>query len=279
MARTIYLLVAFDGTDFHGWQRQPGVRTVQDVLEQAVRRVVRHDLAIFGSGRTDTGVHAVGHVNSFSTTCTMPVDRLRHAIGSRLPTDLSIVAVRDVHPHFHATISAHSKLYRYRVFHSPNRPVEHLVQRYAYHWWHNADIDLMRQAARHMVGEMDFTAMAATGVVRQTMVRTVLRLDVHRHRDEIRFDVEGTGFLHHQVRNMVGTLLNVGRGMWPPDHVRTIMESRDRTKAGPTAPAHGLCLQWVRYPPHVLRPPEGEPRTADVPPSTDPTKNATTEPA
>jgi tRNA pseudouridine38-40 synthase len=256
VSRTLYLLVAFDGTDFHGWQKQPGVRTVQEVLEDSLRRVLRHPVALFGCGRTDAGVHALGHVNSVATDCTLPVDKLLHAIGSRLPADVSLIAVREVHPAFHATLSATSKLYRYRIHHGPSRPVEHLAQRYAYHVWRPLDIDAMRAASRFFIGEMDFTSMAATGTVRRTMVRTVLRVDIEKHREEIRFDVEGKGFLHHQVRNMVGTMLNVGCGMWQPEYVRDILAGRDRSRAGPCVPAHGLCLMWVRYPPELLRPTE-----------------------
>ncbi len=252
--RIIYLVVAFDGTDFHGWQKQPGVRTVQEVLEDSVRRVVRHPLSVFGCGRTDAGVHALAHVNSFATTCPLAVDKMRHAIASRLPNDLSVVTVRDVRSDFHATTSALSKLYRYRIHYGKSRPVEHLTQRYTYHIWQPLDLDAMREAAKYFVGEMDFTAMAATGTRRQTMVRTVLRFDIEKHFDEIRFDVEGKGFLHNQVRNMVGTLLSVGRGQFKPEFVREILESKDRTKGGRCVPAHGLCLMWVRYPPDVFQP-------------------------
>lgn len=249
------MLTAFDGTDFHGWQAQPGVRTVQEVLQGAVVRVVRHPVVLYGSGRTDAGVHAAGHVTSFRTTHRMPVDRMIHAIGSRLPKDLSIREVRSVHPEFHATTSATSKLYRYRLFATHRRPVNQLAQRYAYHVWHKLDVDRLRDGARHFVGTMDFTAMAATGTVRTTMVRTVIRCDIDRHGDEIRMDVEGDGFLHHQVRNMVGTLIEVGRGHWEPDYVREIIDGCDRSKGGPTAPAHGLSLQWVKYPGWLLREP------------------------
>ncbi|MGB2987706.1 MAG: tRNA pseudouridine(38-40) synthase TruA [Phycisphaerae bacterium] len=266
MRRTIYLLVAYDGTEFHGWQRQLGVRTVQEVLEQAVRRVVRHQVDLIGSGRTDTGVHAAGHVNSFVTTCELEPDRMRHAIGSRLPKDVSIAALREVHPDFGARRSAISKLYRYRIYNARGRPVEHQVHLYTYHFWQPLDVDRMRAAARHFLGERDFTAVAATGTERLSTVRTVLRCDVERHMDEIRIDIEGTGFLYKQVRRMVGTLVNVGRGQWEPDRVAEILESRDRTKAGPTTPARGLCMQWVRYPPHLLTLPTrtGEGDTAHV---------------
>ena len=254
MLRTIYLLVAYDGTDFHGWQNQPGWRTVQSVLEQSLRRVVRHDLEVIGCGRTDAGVHAAGHVNSFTTTCEIPVDRLRHAIGSRLPEDIAIVDVRHVHPTFSARRSAISKLYRYRIHNARGRPVERRTQRSTYHYWHPLDVERMQAAARHFVGEKDFRAMTPKRTIRESMVRDVLRCDIERHHAEVRIDVEGTGFLYNQVRNMVGTLVEVGRGYWRPEHVAEILDSRDRSNAGPTAPARGLCLQWVRYPPQVLRP-------------------------
>ncbi len=257
MQRTICLLTAYDGTEFHGWQRQPGLRTVQGVLEAAIRRVVRHDVDLIGSGRTDAGVHAAGHVSNFVTTCTIPVDRLRHALGSRLDADVAVLRAREVNPAFNATRSASSKLYRYRVYNSITRPVEWTAQRYVYHCWQALNIERMRAAGRCFVGEMDFSAMTPQRTVRESMVRRVLRCDVERSLDEIRIDVEGTGFLYNQVRTMVGVLLDVGRGRWDPDYVREIIGSRDRSRAGTTAEAKGLCLQWVRYPARLLRPADG----------------------
>jgi len=259
MLRTIALWVAFDGTEFHGWQDQLGPRTVQDEVQQVLRRVVRHPVSLLGSGRTDAGVHAAGHVSSFVTTCELPADRLLHALASRLPEDISIVALREVHSEFHATRSALSKLYRYRVHAAVGRPVEAGVQAHVHHFWEPLDVERMRSAARSFVGTMDFAALAAKGDQRETTVRTVFRCDVERHLDEIRIDVEGDGFLYKQVRTMAGTLLNVGRGHWEPRHVVSILESRDRAQAGPTAPAQGLCLEWVRYPAHLLRPSDPEP--------------------
>jgi tRNA pseudouridine38-40 synthase len=254
MVRNIAMCVAYDGTEFYGWQDQPELRTVQSVLEQAVRRAVRHQVSLTGSGRTDRGVHAAGHVSSFPTTNCLPVERLQHSIGARLPKDISIVSLRDVRADFHATRSATSKLYRYRIYNTAGRPVEIHVQQYAYHFWHHLDVDRMREAARLFVGTQDFAAMAGKGAPRQTTVRTVLRCDVERHFDEVRIDVEGDGFLYKQVRNMAGTLIAVGRGQWEPQRVSCILDSRDRANAGATAPARGLCLQWVRYPAEVLRP-------------------------
>jgi len=252
--RTIALWVAYDGTEFHGWQNQPELRTVQSVLEQALRRVVRHQVDLLGSGRTDTGVHAAGHVSSFRTTCDLDVERFRHAVGSRLPKDVSIIGVRHVHSDFHATRSAISKLYRYRIHNAPGRPVESATHGHTYHFWESLDVERMREGARHFIGEKDFAAMAGKGGnVRETTVRTVLRCGVERHRDEIRIDVEGTGFLYKQVRTMVGTLINVGRGQWAPQRVAEVLAGAERSDAGPTVPARGLCLRWVKYPARLLR--------------------------
>jgi len=252
MDRNVSLVVAFEGTGYHGFQTQPGLRTVQETLEAAIRRAVRHPVSLIGSGRTDAGVHAAGHVSNFHTTCSLDSRKLAHSIGSRLPKDLSIVALRDVKPEFHATRGATSKLYRYRIFNAPHRPAGQLIHRYVYHYWNPLNVKAMKAGATHFVGEMDYSAMAATGTVRATMVREVLRCDVERHCDEIRIDVEGTGFLWKQVRTMVGTLMDVGRGRWEPDHVAKILASCDRKEGGPTAPARGLCLRWVRYPPELF---------------------------
>lgn len=258
MQRTIYMLVAYDGSDFHGWQNQLELRTVQGVVEQALRRVVRHRVDLIGTGRTDAGVHAAGHVSHFVTTCQLPTARMRHAIGSRLPKDVSIVALREVHPEFNARRSAISKLYRYRIHNASGRPVQGRSHRYTYHFWHALDLDRLRAAAPYFLGKKDFSAMAAAGCTRESMIREVLRCDVERHLDEIRIDVEGTGFLYKQVRTMVGTLIDVGQGRWEPEHVAEILDSRKRSEAGPTVPALGLCFQWVRYPPRLLVPPNPE---------------------
>ena len=140
--------IAYDGTDFHGWQQQEGLRTVQGVLEDALRRVCRHPLSLVGSGRTDAGVHARGQVASLETTCVLPVDKIRYAAGARLPDDVTVLDVAEAHPRFHATHSAVSKLYRYRIHNVTHKPVAGLTQRYVYHFWKALDLELMQQAAR-----------------------------------------------------------------------------------------------------------------------------------
>lgn len=264
MERNIRLMIAYDGTDFHGWQRQPGQRTVQETITQTAMRVARHPIKLQGSGRTDAGVHARGQVANFVTTCALPVENLRRAMQSRLPDDVSIRWADEVHRDFDASQSAESKLYRYRIHCGRDRPVDRKSQRYAYHCWMPLDLARMQAAAGSFLGEHDYSAFAGAGCVRESYVRRVLRCDIHQHFDEVRIDVEGTGFLYNQVRIMVGTLIEIGRGHWEPQRVTEILASRDRRCAGPTAPAHGLCLEWVRYPAQLLQPADFAARVAET---------------
>jgi len=230
------------------------VRTVEGVLTLAAVQALGHPVTLRGSGRTDSGVHAAGQVANLRTDVNMPAESIRKSINARLSDDVAILHTSDVAFAFDATQSAVSKLYRYRIHQHSQRPVRQHRRRFVYHCWRKLDVERMRSAARHFVGEHDFSSMTAAGCQRHNYVRTVLRCDAHRHLHEIRVDVRGTGFLYRQVRNMVGTLIEVGRGHWPPEAVADILASRDRSRAGPTAPAHGLCLQWVEYPPVLLSP-------------------------
>lgn len=247
--RTIRLTVAYDGTDYHGWQRQiDGLPTVQGTLEPIIARVVDHPVDLCAAGRTDAGVHALGQTVHFRTESPIPTENIRRAVDSRLPRDIVLLNASDAPAGFHATRSAVGKLYRYCLHHSSLRPT--LRARFVWHWWRELDDDRLRAAAAHLVGRHDFSAFESSGgTPRLTKVRTIFRLDVAREGDEVRIDVEGDGFLYNMVRNIVGTLLEVGRGHRPVDWVAQALASRDRTKAGPTAPPQGLCLMWVKYPP------------------------------
>jgi tRNA pseudouridine38-40 synthase len=270
MIRNIKMVLAYDGAGFHGWQRQPNMRTVQGCLETAVARIVRHPIAIIGAGRTDAGVHARGQTANFLTTCAIPTHSLFRAIGARIPMDMTIEDLREAPLPFHAQFSALRKRYRYRIFAASRRPVGSLAQRYAYHFWHPLDVDRLRAAAAVLVGTHDFTSFASKGNERIHNVRRITQLEVSRHEQEIRFDVEGTGFLYNQVRNMVGTLLEIGRGHWPVERMAEILAARDRSTAGHSAPAHGLCMMWILYDLPGLRREEAEgiardPSLADEP--------------
>jgi tRNA pseudouridine38-40 synthase len=247
MMQNLKLTLAYDGTDFHGWQFQPDLRTVQGCLEQALRRVLRHQVVVIGCSRTDAGVHAAGHVANFYTTNPAPTQAIFRSLGSRLPKDMTTLHLAEVPLTFHATQSADSKLYRYRIYNAVARPCEQLLQRFVYHFWQPLDIEAMRSAAECWVGRHDFSSFASTGNRRDSNVRTIHYIEIHRIGREIQIDIEGSGFLYKQVRNMVGTLTEIGRGRWPATRAREILDAQDREAAGPTAPARGLCLQWVRY--------------------------------
>ncbi len=249
MERNIKFVLAYDGTEFHGWQRQAGVRTVQEVLEGVLQRVLGHPLHVHGASRTDAGVHARGQVANVVTATPIPVENLRRAVGHRLPPDVALLHAELVRTEFHASGAALGKLYRYRLFASVRRPVAALAGRCTWHVWYPLDLDRMRAAAAAFVGRHDFAALASHGSPRTTTVRTVRHVEVRRCGEELQIDVEGGGFLYNQVRNMVGTLVEIGRGHWSPERIAEILASRDRRQAGPTAPPQGLCLQWVRYGP------------------------------
>lgn len=257
MMRNLKLVLAYDGTDFHGWQTQAGVRTVQECLEKALRRVVRHRVIVIGCSRTDAGVHAAGYVANLYTTSPASNLAIFRSTGSRLPKDITLVHLGEVPLTFHATRSALSKLYRYRLHNVPGRPCEHLQQRSVYHYWQPLDLEAMTQAAKCWLGTRDFTSFASAGNARETNVRTIHRIEVYRVGREVRIDIEGSGFLYKQVRNMVGTLCEIGRMHWPADRAREILDAKTREAAGPTAPARGLCLQWLRY--DIPNLPEPEP--------------------
>lgn len=247
--RNLKLTLAYDGSDFHGWQRQPGVRTVQQTVEETAMRLLGHPLAVVGASRTDAGVHARGQVASLRTHSVIPDEKVCIALRDRLPPDVGLIHLERVPDAFHATRDALGKCYRYRLTSGPHRPVETLSQRYVCHVRPQVRIEPMRDAASRMIGTHDFAGFATQGSPRATTVRTVWRVDVRQAGAEIVIDVEGDGFLYNQVRNMVGTLIEIGRGHWPPQRVDEILASADRSRAGPTAPAHGLCLEWVRYDP------------------------------
>ncbi len=258
MMRNLMLVLAYDGTDFHGWQFQPGIRTVQECVEIALRRTVRHRVAIVGCSRTDAGVHAAGYVANLYTTSPAPNLSIARSLATRLPPDLALVHLAEVPLTFNATQSAISKLYRYRIHNTSQRPVDRFTHRQVYHPRRSLEIGRMQEAATHLVGRHDFTSFASAGNKRQSNVRTIRRVELYRSGPEIRIDVEGDGFLYKQVRNMVGMLCEIGRGHWTPDRAKRILAARDRSQAGPTAPAQGLCLQWVRYDIPRLPPPSDE---------------------
>ncbi|MBN2584537.1 MAG: tRNA pseudouridine(38-40) synthase TruA [Planctomycetes bacterium] len=245
--RNLRLIIAYDGTAYHGWQFQPGLQTVEGTLRDVLSPITQTSVTLIAAGRTDAGVHARGQVANFRTESPIDVSRLRHAANSRLPDGIIIRAIDEVGPGFHATHDALGKHYRYSVWADREKPPYDKAA-YTFHFHRPVDLPAARGAARLLVGQHDFKAFeGGGGQPRQTTVRTIRRLDVRRQGPEILFDVEGDGFLYNMVRNLVGTLLEVARGHWTADAIPRIVESRDRRNAGPTAPAHGLTLWQVFY--------------------------------
>lgn len=245
------LVVAYDGTHYAGWQIQPGQPTIQGMLERAMARLVKQRVAITGSGRTDSGVHALGQVASLATDAwNAPGDKLAAALNSKLPPDIRVMQSARMPGDFHAIRDAVGKRYRYQLQLGGVRdPFEH-----RYRWYFGAPVEIgpMQQAARHLVGRHDFAAFQAAGSQRKTTVRTVCDLvvepDVGRGGCRgLRIEVEADGFLYNMVRNIVGSLLEVGRGKEPPEWMAQIRDAGDRDLAGPTAPPQGLFLLHVRY--------------------------------
>ncbi|HEV2492494.1 MAG TPA: tRNA pseudouridine(38-40) synthase TruA [Terriglobia bacterium] len=257
--RNICLVIAYDGTDFHGWQRQPSLPTVQALLETMLTRLLgesQDPVAVHASGRTDAGVHASCQVANFKTTSPIPCANLLTALNDLLPPTVRVRDVRDVRESFHARYDVRAKTYRYRIHLGPICPP--FLARYVYHYPYPLDPRRIAYSAKFLAGEHDFTSFAAVPAHAgddeahdgaPSMVRTIFnwRLILRPRTRLLIYEVRGSGFLHHMVRNIVGTLIEAGRGKFAPEDVRRILAARDRTQAGPTAPAHGLCLVKVEY--------------------------------
>lgn len=244
--RNIKLTLAYDGTEFHGWQTQPNGRTVQETLEAAVRAVTG-DERIFcnASGRTDSGVHALGQVVNFHTATALGPDVLLRAINAHLPDDVVVKEAAEISVDFDANRDAIRKAYRYVVHDGPIPDL--FLRRYTHHVKWKLDHDAMRQAARFLLGAHDFRSFETDWPNRASSVRTIMHVGVSRLGDFIWFDVEADGFLYNMVRAIAGTLIQIGRGHWPAGKLAEILAAEDRTQAGPTAPPQGLFLMRVTY--------------------------------
>lgn len=248
--RRIALRIEYDGRRFHGWQIQTGNRTVQQVLADAISDLVEHPVNLIGCSRTDTGVHALEHVSHFSTTATIPADRLPFALNCRLPEDLAVHEAAEVGPEFHARYGTVAKTYRYLIRQS-RTPSPLLAGRAAF--VHKPlDIPAMRAAAQSFIGEHDFSAFMDSGGEGKSTIRRIDRLTIDQSGSQIAIEVCGNGFLYHMVRILAGTLVYVGQGKIKPDEVPALIAAADRRLTGKTMPACGLYLVRVDYEPNVF---------------------------
>lgn len=243
MTQNYKLTVSYDGTDYHGWQRQPNKKTIQGTLEEALYPFLQKKISVIGAGRTDAGVHAQGQVANFKADFKLTDDELFKALNGKLPDDIRIIDLEKVGNNFHARKSARSKIYQYRILNSPL--ISPFVLRFVLHWPSALDVDKMKKGARLFEREADFSAFSSNQQL--SSVRKVIHSNINTRDDEILYIVEATGFLKYMVRTLVGTLLEIGRGKMAPEDIEQIFPCKKRTLSSPTAPAKGLCLLRVNY--------------------------------
>lgn len=254
--RNLRVILSYDGAEFAGWQVQPGRPTVQGALASAIGRLSGENVLPQGSGRTDAGVHALAQVASFATASTIPTENWLSALNDNLPASIRVLEVAEVVPDFHARKSARAKTYRYRICRATICPP--FLARYAWHYPYPLEESAMAAAAEVVVGEHDFTSfaavdperverMAAENNTHTSNIRTIFSSSWGREGEEFIYTVRGSGFLHHMVRNLVGTFVLIGKGTVSHDDLRGILNARARSAAGPTAPAGGLYLVAVEY--------------------------------
>lgn len=249
--RNLRIVLAYDGSEFSGWQVQPDATTIQGALASAIGRVTGEKVLPQGSGRTDAGVHALAQVATFATESPIPAQNLVKALNDTLPSSIRVLDAAEAPPEFHARKSARAKTYRYRMLRSAICPP--FLARYVWHYPYPLDVDAMQRAAGFVIGEHDFTSFAATDPERSredeaiSNVRRIFASSWGREEDELVYTVRGSGFLHHMVRNVVGTFLLVGKSTLRPEDIAEILAARNRSAAGATAPASGLYLVSVEY--------------------------------
>ena len=238
--KRVKLTVAYDGTNYCGWQVQPNGITVQEVLNQCLSEFTGENIETIGASRTDAGVHALGNVVVFDTEMRMPGDKFSFALNQRLPEDIRIQKSEEVDADFHPRYVKSQKTYEYRILNCRFPiPTERFYSHFTYI---PLDVDKMKEAASYLIGEHDFKSFCGTGAQVKTTVRTVKEIQIEKSGDRITIRITGEGFLYNMVRIIAGTLMDIGGGLYPPEKMKEILEAKDRKKAGPTAPARGLTL-------------------------------------
>lgn len=243
--KRIKLTIAYDGTNYCGWQVQPNGITVEEVVNKALKKLTGEDIQVIGASRTDSGVHALGNVAVFDTHTTILPERISYALNQRLPEDIVIVKSEEVAEDFHPRYCDCSKTYEYHILNTRIPiPTKRLTN---YFVSYDLDVEKMRKAAGYLIGEHDFVSFCNVRTDVEDTVRTVTELEILKDGEEITIRISGNGFLYNMVRIIVGTLIRVGRGFYEPEKVKEILEAKDRKAAGVTAPPHGLILAEIRY--------------------------------
>ncbi len=243
--KRVMLKVAYDGTNYHGWQIQPNVVTIESVLNETLSALFQEEIKVIGASRTDTGVHALGNIAVFDTNARMPADKMSYALNQKLPEDIRIQLSMEVAPDFHPRHQNSRKTYEYKILNCAfPMPVYRL---YSYFTYVRLDVGKMREAASCLVGEHDFKSFCSTKTVAETTVRTIYDIHVEKAGDMICVRITGSGFLYNMVRIIVGTLMEAGKGKIAPKDMTDILNACNREKAGPTLPACGLTLIGYEY--------------------------------
>ena len=248
------LTIAYDGTRYAGWQFQKNANTIQQEIEKALKKILREDVKVIGAGRTDSGVHAKDQVANFKTKKAFPLPSLQMALNANLPKDISVVKIKKVAMRFHSRFDAKSKIYRYTILQS--RIGDPLSRHYCWKVPYRLKIPLMKKEARVLMGKHDFKcfqAKSSSSKIKNTR-RTIKNISIRKDKSFIYIGIEADGFLHNMVRNIVGTLIEIGRGHLPEGSMERILSSRQRQLAGPTAPARGLLLIQTKFDPSTPRP-------------------------
>ena len=239
------LTIAYDGTNYCGWQIQPNGITIEEVMNKALSKLTGEGIQVIGASRTDSGVHAMGNVAVFDTNTTIPAEKIAMALNQRLPEDIVVVKSEEVPLDFHPRYCDCSKTYEYHIINAKIPiPTERLTN---YFVSYMLDFDKMREAASYLVGEHDFASFCNVRTDVESTVRTITALDILTEGNRVTIRITGNGFLYNMVRIIVGTLIRVGRGFYEPKKVKEILEAKDRKAAGVTAPAHGLMLMKIEY--------------------------------
>ena len=243
--KRVRMVLAYDGTNYCGWQLQPNGITIEEVLNQALSELLREPVVVIGASRTDSGVHAEGAVAVFDTENRMPADKICFALNQRLPEDIRVLQSDEVPLTWHPRKQNCVKTYEYRIL---NREFPLPAYRFNSHFtYRKLDVERMRQAATYLIGEHDFQSFCAAGAQVKTTVRTIYALDVEKQGDLIILRITGNGFLYNMVRIIAGTLMKIGQGDWEPERIPEILAGCDRQLAGPTAPARGLTLMEIHF--------------------------------
>ncbi|MCY6371525.1 tRNA pseudouridine(38-40) synthase TruA [Clostridium ganghwense] len=245
MRRNIKIIIEYDGANYAGWQRQKNAVTIQQKIEEAIKEITKEDIQVTGSSRTDAGVHAKGFVGNFFTKSSIPAEKFKYAINTKLPQDIVILRSEEVLEEFHARYSSKGKKYVYTVLNRKERAA--ISRNYVYSFHKELNLNLMLEGSKYFLGTHEFDSFRKKGSSVKTTIRTIYELDIIKNEDQIQFIVSGDGFLYNMVRIIVGTLLDVGICKINPNDINEIILAKDRSKAGKAVPANGLCLEEVFY--------------------------------